>query len=309
MGVHFYKKPTPSIELQALKSLQNRTSLSAKHLQRLENARKGFLGERRFYRFLSEQLSSSCYVLCDLLLKANGTTFQIDSLILFHDTIYLIEVKYFEGDFFLRDEGWYAVASGKEIRNPLLQLKRSDYLLRQYLSEQRFRTTVKSFVVFVHPNFLLYEAPMKLPIIYPGQIGRFIRSMNSKFSRQVLPKYKTLARGLIHNHMDGAHFIDLPDYHFQELHKGIICIHCRDFINKVAYKVVRCQSCGMIEGVSSAVMRSVVEFNLLFPKDRITIQRIYVWLGRVISKDRIRRILRKYMHLLDRGKYSHYLFE
>src|SRR5690625_3188928 len=183
MVVRFYKRPNLSLELQALHYLNPRTKLSTSDLRTYEILQKGYLGERKFYHLLKELLSSDCIVLFDLLLTSNGTTFQTDCLLIFQETIYFIEIKNFEGDFYRKGDSWYYVATRNEIRNPLLQLERSEFLLRHFLQKNKYNFPVKSYVVFVNNGFMLYEAPMKLPIIYPTQLRRFIQRLNNTHSR------------------------------------------------------------------------------------------------------------------------------
>ena len=72
-------------------------TLSDKDKQHYFNLKKGYEGEVMFDS-LTEKLQCECLILNDLLLKINNTTFQIDTLII-SDTIYLFEVKNFEGDY------------------------------------------------------------------------------------------------------------------------------------------------------------------------------------------------------------------
>jgi hypothetical protein len=77
------------------------------------NLEKGFEGEVQFDS-LTEMYLSDCYILNDLLLEINNTKFQIDSLIIFQETIYLFELKNFEGDFCYESDS-FQTFSGKEI--------------------------------------------------------------------------------------------------------------------------------------------------------------------------------------------------
>lgn len=99
------------------------------------NLEKGYQGELMFYELLEVELTSKCIRLYDLLLECNQTEFQIDNLLIYQNTIIMNEVKNFDGDFFIKDNKWYAVSTRNEIRNPIQQLQRSEYLLRQLLQQ------------------------------------------------------------------------------------------------------------------------------------------------------------------------------
>lgn len=61
----------------------------------------------------------------------NNTTFQIDSLIITHEKVYLYEIKNYEGDYFYQADKLYKKPRF-EIINPLHQLSRSKALLRHF---------------------------------------------------------------------------------------------------------------------------------------------------------------------------------
>jgi len=130
-----------------------------------------------------EGLSNSWLIMNDLLLEANNSTFQIDSIVISPDTIYLFEIKNYEGDFYIKDDKWFTI-SGKEIKNPLLQLKRAESLFRRLLQDLRFSFSIEGYVVFVNPNFFVYQAPLNLPFIFPNQIQRFIKNINLRSPKQ-----------------------------------------------------------------------------------------------------------------------------
>lgn len=85
-----YKSRKESKELQALKFLNNRMDLSAKDKQHYLNLKKGFEGEVMF-DLLTETFECECLILNDLLLKVNNTLFQIDTLIISSETLYLLK--------------------------------------------------------------------------------------------------------------------------------------------------------------------------------------------------------------------------
>ena len=93
------KSRKESEELQMLKALANRMDLSEKDRLHFYSINKGFEGEVLFDRYL-ENLRSDCLILNDLLFKINHKTFQIDSLMIMSDSIFVFEVKNFEGDYY-----------------------------------------------------------------------------------------------------------------------------------------------------------------------------------------------------------------
>src|SRR5699024_8240827 len=85
------KRRYQSVNLSILTALNKRMELHHEEKQYLLNLEKGFEGEKQFDR-LVEQLTCEGLVLNDLLLTINGTTCQIDSLIVTANTLYLYEI-------------------------------------------------------------------------------------------------------------------------------------------------------------------------------------------------------------------------
>lgn len=168
------KSRDESLQLKALRSLTNRMKLSKKEKNDFLNLEKGFKGEQVFDDWL-EHLSFEKLVLNDLLLECNNTLFQIDTLLLSPDSIYLFEVKNYQGDFYVEGDRWFA-SSKIEIKNPLLQLKRTESLFRRFLQVLGNPLPIESYLIFVNPEFHLYEAPLNFPIVYPTQLRRFIHT-------------------------------------------------------------------------------------------------------------------------------------
>lgn len=93
-----YKARLEPVDLQILKFLNTRIFLPPEQKKYYFKLKKGFEGETRF-DLLTAKLQKECLILNDLLLKVNNSSFQIDSTIIFQGTIYLFEVKNYEGQF------------------------------------------------------------------------------------------------------------------------------------------------------------------------------------------------------------------
>ncbi|GER65555.1 hypothetical protein BpJC7_17370 [Weizmannia acidilactici] len=104
-----YKDRTKSLELFIFKSLNRRMDLTEKDKQYYWNLEKGYEGERHL-DLLTEKLECDCLVLNDLRLYLNNTTFQIDTLVITGETIYVFEVKNYEGDFYYEGERIYEIS-------------------------------------------------------------------------------------------------------------------------------------------------------------------------------------------------------
>jgi hypothetical protein len=255
---------------------------------------------------LTEKLSNERIILNDLLLEVNNTKFQIDTAIIFQETINLFEVKNYEGDYFYNTDKFYTI-SEKEIQDPLDQLKRCEFLLRQLLQNLGFNIPIKGWIIFINPEFTLYQSPQNKPIIFPTQLNRFMKKLNSKSSK-LNKQHKKLAELLISLHQIESPYPRLSHYDYDQLQKGITCGSCNSFSTSVRGTKLLCDVCGEEEKVEFAVMRSVKEFKLLFPDKKITTNGIYEWCKVIPSKPIIRRILKKNMKSTGIGQWSYYEF-
>ncbi|MBY0096902.1 nuclease-related domain-containing protein [Mesobacillus maritimus] len=298
-----YKCRTESKELQALKLLNTRMDLSAKDKQHYLNLKKGFEGERRFDR-QTETLQCECLILNDLLLKVSNTVFQIDSLLICSETIYLYEVKNYDGDYVYELDRFYT-RNKTEIINPLHQLKRSESLLRQLLDKLGYNIPINSSVVFINPEFTLYQAPITIPFIFPTQINRHIEKLNM-ISSKINAKHKMLADKLVSLHLEDAPYYQLPSYNYERMRKGISCVKCSSLTTFVEGMKCFCKECGEEELVSDSVMRSVRELHLLFSNQKISTNKVYDWCKVITSKKRISRILEKNLKVRNVRRWSYY---
>lgn len=296
-----YKKRTVPKELQVLDALSNRMELSDKYKQYLHHLQKGYEGEVMFDSLVKD-LPDDCLILSDLLLQMNNNTFQIDSLII-SDAIYLFEIKNFEGDYYYENDRIY-IKPSLEISNPLTQLSRSESLLRQLLQTSGFNLPINASVVFINPEFTLYQAPVGKPIIYPTQLKRLLQQLNSS-TKRLTKRHHSLAKKLTALHQKDSPFSKIPKYNLDELQKGIHCTNCRSFDMELSGMYCKCANCGETESIDNAALRNIAEIKLLFPEIKLTTTAIYEWC-QLITKKRITRILKQNFNLVSSRRWTYF---
>nr|WP_309099815.1 nuclease-related domain-containing protein [Fredinandcohnia onubensis] len=295
------------IELELLRSLRVHKKLAEEDENNFVSLEKGWIGEKQFDQLLLG-LTNESLILNDLLLKVNNTLFQIDSLLITQKKIFIFEVKNYEGDYYIKD-GRLHMIHGKEIKNPLIQISRSESLFRQLLQELRFNVPVESHVIFINPEFYLYEAPVNSPFVFHSQLGRFLKKIDAGAVSGVSGGHIDLAKKLASLHITKNPYSRLPKYTFEELDKGIVCkCGCLEYEDTNRQTLV-CKKCGFVEDKESAVLRSVEEFRFLFPDKRITVDVIYNWCKVIRSKKTIQKILSKNFDLISFGRGSYYVYK
>ncbi|HEY4601790.1 MAG TPA: nuclease-related domain-containing protein [Cerasibacillus sp.] len=293
--------------LQKLQILFARSNLSRQEKQRYNKKMKGYIGEKEFYNLLKKNLPTNAIILHDLLLESNNSIFQIDNILVHGKTIFSFEVKNFEGEFYIDNGNWYVKATQQEIRNPLHQLKKNDYLLRHLVQQLGYNIPIKSYLVFVNPEFTLYQLPVNLPIILPTQLNRFSQNLNRSFTPPNQGHHQ-LAKELKNLQITDSPFENITNYNFKQLKKGITCPKCFSLLSRHTLRTLMCGNCDFSEEMKHAILRSVVEFKILFPNKKITTNIIYEWCGKIVSKQTIRKILSENLIIIKTGRYSYYEF-
>lgn len=297
------KVRTKPLKLEIFESLDTRMNLLPEDKQNYLNLKKGYEGEVMFDS-LTDKLEGDCYILNDLRLKFNNGVFQIDTLIIFQKIIQAFEVKNFEGDFFYEDGKLY-IKNKTEIKDPLLQLRRSESLLRQLFQRLGFSILIEGSVVFINPEFTLYQAPLDAPIIFPTQLKRYMKTLNTTPSK-LNGMHEKLADKLVSLHTEESPYETLPAYEYPKMKKGFTCKMCHSFMIIVAGNKCVCGQCNHAEDVETAVLRHVREFKLLFPDRKVTTNEIFEWCGVIDSKKRISRILGKNYKVMGVHQWTYY---
>lgn len=291
-----------SDELKILSFLNMRKELPSEIKQNYYNLKKGYEGEVMF-DLLTAQLKCDCFILNDLLLKYNNSVFQVDSMVV-TDKLYLFEVKNFEGDYYYELDNFYSMTK-KDLKNPLHQLNRSEMLLRQLLQKHGFKIPIEAWVIFINPEFTLYQAPKNKPILYPTQINRFMKNLD-RVPVKLNGMHKRMADQLVLLNQKDDPYPRLPPYDYDGLKKGMSCSVCQALSVFIDGRKSVCSECGHEEDIDSVILRSVQEFKLLFPNKRITTNDIYDWCKVVESKKRISRTLGKNYKMVRNGQWAYY---
>lgn len=290
-------------ELQILRALRPRMNFNEDEESYYQYKEKGFEGEVNFDTW-AEPLGNNMLFLNDIDINHNNNHFQIDSFGISSGILHNFEIKNFEGDYIIKKDKWYS-PKGNIVKNPLLQLEKTETLLNQLVKNMGRRIIVKSHLIFINPEFHLYDIPTNLPIIYPAQLTRFrerIHQDSSKLTRSEIG----LAEKLLSICIEEPPYSRLPEYSYTGLRKGIVCPGCGVFY-KSLQKCFYCEFCGGKESCSSAILRSVEEFKLLFPERRVTCNIIYDWCSLIKDIRTIRRALQKHFTLIGHSNSSYYI--
>jgi len=292
--------------IQMRRLLKPRMPFSEKELRQLATDEKGYEGECYFDGLILNSGASSLLQLNDLMLQWNDNVFQIDSLLFSPHKIYLSDIKNYEGEYYIEGDQWFFM-SGTEVKNPVHQLQRCESLLRPLLRSIRINLPIEAQVVFVHPEFTLFQANKNLPIILPTQLNSFIGKLSSvsmKFNPTLIEAAKKLAA--LHVKDSPYYKRHIPNYSYETLKKGVACKSCRSLTVQLDGQKLICDLCGYTEDSSSGILRSVGEFKMLCPERLITVTNIMDWIRLNINRNRLARILKQNFEMVGKGKNVYY---
>lgn len=284
------KERTKSVTYRVLESLNYRMRLTAEEKTNYENQVKGFAGEIQFDSYMA-QAKISGLVLNDLILSHRDTSFQIDSLLITNDSVYLYEVKNYAGSYFYKEESLFT-ESGYQILNPLRQIDRSVTYLQNVMLRIGYTLPIHPVIIFINPDFILYSfLPNKL-FLFSNQLPKHFNALSNQ-KKLIKNEHLELANKLKKLHNEKYRLDNFPTYHFDQLKKGIICPICFSTSHIDTRQNYVCSICGHKETITRVIERSIIEFKDLFPDKPIMTNLIYQWCGEVYSKERIRMILKK----------------
>ena len=297
------KPRTKSCSHFILESLYYREGLSFEDKKRYENHVKGFDGEQQFDQFMNHsKLQGS--VVNDLLLSSEETHYQFDSIVILSNQVNIYEVKNYTGEYSYENGGLFS-KSGFNLQDPVGQVKRKKSYLHNKLLAKGYSNKINIYVVFINPDFYIYNLPPTDSILFVGQLNRHFQEL-SRLSQPLRSQDQKLAQALVKQHNENYRPDNLPPYHFNDLRKGILCAHCSSFDYTDTRQTRLCLSCGYKETIADAIYRSVLEFQVLFPEIPVSVSIIYEWCGGVYSKYRIRVLLNKKMSVYPNGPKTNY---
>ena len=118
-------------------------------------------GELQAKKILNHYLNENDLLLNNVNISIHGRNTELDYVVINNNGIFIFEVKNFSGKLVGNedDQFWnkYKISSGnkeyiKEIRNPIKQLKREIYLLKEYLKYYGVDLWIEGYVLFVNMN-------------------------------------------------------------------------------------------------------------------------------------------------------------
>ncbi|GEL07728.1 nuclease-related domain-containing protein [Salisediminibacterium halotolerans] len=284
-----YHRPY-SQELELLRILNRRSTLTEKQRNRLKQLEIGLAGEV----FVDNKLkpySEILTVIPDIIMQINHTHIQIDTLILSPTSIYLFEIKNYFGNYEITEDGYWLSPKHNYILNPLIQLERTQSLVRQLLAEAHVSVELlQGYVLFPDPSFTLYGAKQTMPIIFSSQLDSFFKQISSKLHNQ-FSQQKVIER-IDYYRLVSSPFTKLPDINTMMIRPGVLCFFCFSPMTKSSQRTFKCTDCQKIESAQNALKRTYDEYTRIYQDHSTSLQSFHQYTDKQFSYSTIHRFLR-----------------
>lgn len=182
---------TPPIEIIKLEAAIPRlpTGLTKRLVKELVNSRKGYNGEKKVDRFTA-LLKNDFTILHDVFLYNNGSSFQIDTLIIGPHAIFVIEIKDLSGTLlfnFITNQ-FIRIYNNKEesFRNPIIQATTNKLQLTEWLSNHNIiDIPIYSLVAIADPRTIIKVVPEDHKLSDTVMHGEYIPHQVMKIDAQL----------------------------------------------------------------------------------------------------------------------------
>ncbi|HLQ41202.1 MAG TPA: nuclease-related domain-containing protein [Tetragenococcus sp.] len=298
---------------QLLQTIQSRCELAQIERQELDRLEKGFQGELRMDQMVNEFLTGEIVVIDDLTLKYKGSLVQIDKIIIAGNTLYLIDMKNYRGNYILQNNNWYC---GDKLltANILEQLRRAVRLLIQLLQENQLYLKVVGVLAFVGlDGTVVVKDSVSEIILQYGDISRWLYRLNQEQTYLKYPNCEMIIRNYQVDPYSCEYRVEMAD-----LTKGICCPKCHEIGMKEHWYKLSC-SCGYTQAKLVGYLRTISEYGVIFADKDLSRKDLRLFFGEGVNDDYLRRVLIKYFELkskaarassyVNKGILFEYLFE
>ncbi|WP_373751820.1 nuclease-related domain-containing protein [Jeotgalibaca porci] len=279
-------KSSEQIEaLAVMKSLDGRVSFGEKEERYFRNWLSGALGEQMV------EDGAACldgYVarIHDLVIVEDRTC-QIDALWIGSQTVYLLEVKHWDGVFTVDAQGFQVI-----VHDPLSQLERTKRMVERILKRMGVGLMVEARLVFTNPNMTLYGLSEEMPIVMPSQIERYFQKIGA--AEGPISEWQIrLGKKLAALHVSRNPHQNLMAYSRESVRSGILCGVCRVPMSVRCRWKLACPKCGMVEKKADGFYRTQKELEILFPEIARKPVELRRWMGNVIDRKTVYNLMRK----------------
>lgn len=285
-----------SHELQQLYLLDQRIPLAEEKF-RYQNLYHGYLGEI-YLDQLVETFGEKFESLDDITLTFEGTTVQIDKILIINHTVLLIDMKYYQGHYIFKNNNWYK--NGKILLNNIFeQLRKAQRVLQNIFDKHHLPLKVEGVLAFMNPQATIEIIDdVTETVLFYRDIPHWLYELNTQETRPTVKNWKeTLQRYCVPAFKSSK---SIPIENIKVFKKGICCRSCHGFDTTEKGHFIVC-ACGHWEPKETACTRTVCEFGVLFHDRELKRKQLQLFFGDSINPHYLAFILRKHFPVAKRA--------
>ncbi|WP_017548074.1 nuclease-related domain-containing protein [Salinicoccus carnicancri] len=289
-------------------TLSGRAELDRKESADLRRHRSGYSGECEYDAVLDAVGHDNLFVFRDIWLRIGGGEVQFDALIVADNVLAVNEIKNYSGNYSYENGVWRV--RGQQIsEDPVSQLSRAAGKLVKLRNESGFPFDIEKEIVFINPYFIFGGgeggdsdgAGGSRHFIMRNRLKQYFRSLGNHTSgRSAKVLSEEIAGRII------ADPYPVPETDYGRLRLGVNCFRCGSFDVEMKRFVSICRGCGYAETVERLVVRTVVDFAVLFPGEEVTKKKISDFLDGSVDLQRVQRLMKKYFPIVPNSSRTHY---
>ena len=240
--------------------------------EELYNTQAGYSGEKEYDRFMKEVRTDYPHaILHDLYLHYEGVYFQIDSLFISPEAIYISEIKNRADQILITEHPTQFiqvndVGKSRLFRSPIAELERKIQFLKKWLMQRNIEMPVKGLVVFAYNNQIKIEGQTSMPIITTYEAPTYFRGLTPSKTIFGEKEIRKIAKTLIKSHREYNPFPLLTRYriHPNHLEYGILCSLCPSrSIMTWSLRRWECSTCRLRE--TDSHLKAIDDWFMLMP--------------------------------------------
>lgn len=280
-----------SHELQWLETVSQRKQLTEEQRRALQRLQKGLLGEQQMDQLAEMFLSGKVLVIDDITLRYQNTVVQIDKLLIIGNTIYVIDVKFYQGNYILQNNSW--IFGGKFLTTNILeQLRKAMRVIVNIFREQQIDLEVKGVLAFLNPKSSI-QIKDQIPetVLSFNEIPAWLLGLNQQTANEYYYDCQSVLFQYRIDNYRSQRTLSIEEE--KQLQKGIRCSRCHQL--KVVDKrhTVRCD-CGYVEPKETAYTRTICEFGVIFHDQDLKLKKLKEFFGEQVDEHYLKYILKRH---------------
>ncbi|WP_411843678.1 hypothetical protein [Salinicoccus sp. HZC-1] len=193
---------------------------------------------------------------------------------------------------------------GQQIsEDPVSQIHRAANKLVKLRNESGFQFKIQKEIIFINPYFIFGsgDSASQNLFVMRNRSKQYFRSLGSNTAGR---SAKVLSEEVARRITRDPYPTPVTDY--SRLKLGLNCWKCGGYDLEIKRFSTVCCHCNYSETIERLIVRTAIEYAVLFPEERVMMRKIYEFLAHNVDTQKIQRWMSRYFHVVRNGSRSHY---